>query len=205
MARSGSGRNMSFDFGLEDPNACFKRKNRWLFKIEDVSADGVSSLPPSKAARPSLSFKEIEVQHLNETVYYPGKPEWKPVTLTLYDLKKNSLNPVFEWLSELYDPRSNSQYGPSCNGFKKPQATLELYDGCGTKIETWVFETVWPQAVEFGDLDMSTSELITCDLTLRYDRAYIESGGGGGGASAALSYQEFLRLQRERNRNLIIT
>jgi len=184
MARSGSGRSMGFDFGLEDPNACFKRKNRWLFKIENVSALGVSSLPPSKAARPSLSFKEIEVQHLNETVYYPGKPEWKPITLTLYDLKKNALNPVFEWLSELYDPRSTSEYGPSCgtvdpalptDGFKKPQATLELYDGCGTKIETWFFEAVWPQAVEFGDLDMSTSELITCDLTLRYDRAYIKN------------------------------
>ena len=167
------GRNMGYDFGLENPEACMKRRNRWLFKIQNVSADGVSSLPPSKSARPSVSFKEIEVQHLNETVYFPGKPEWKPVTLTLYDLKKN-LHPVFEWLSEVYDPKTSSEYNPSCDGFKKPQATLELYDGCGEVIETWVFESVWPQSIEFGDLDMSSSELVTCDLTLRYDRAYIE-------------------------------
>lgn len=172
------GRQMGFDFGLENPNTCYKRKNRWLFKIEGVSAQGVDSLPPTKSARPSLSFKEIEVQHLNETIYYPGKPEWKPINLILYDLKQPSsrgVNPIFKWLSEIYDPKENSKYKPSCDGFKKPQATLELYDGCGKTIETWVFETVWPQAVEFGELDMGSSDLITCDLTLRYDRAYIES------------------------------
>ena len=174
MVKSGSGRNMGFDFGLNDPNTCFKRKNRWLFKIDGISADdGVNSLPPSKAARPSLSFKEIEVQHLNETIYFPGKPDWKPINLTLYDIKKNS-HPIFDWLLMLYDPQSDSKYNASCDGFKKPEATLELYDGCGTVIETWVFESIWPQAIEFGELDMTTSDLITCDLTLRYDRAYIK-------------------------------
>ena len=179
MARTGGGRNMSFDFGLEDPNACFKRKNRWLFTITGVSADsnastGVNSLPPSKTSRPSISFKEIEAQHLSETIYFPGKPEWKPITLTLYDLKK-SVNPVFNWLKKIYDPENNSKYGPSCDGFKERSATLELFDGCGRSIETWVFETIWPQSIEFGELDMTTSDLTTCDLTLRYDRAYVRN------------------------------
>jgi hypothetical protein len=167
-------RSMSFDFGLSNPETCFKRKFRWLFKIADVSAEGVDALPPSRGSRPSFSFKEIEVQHTAETIYFPGKPEWKPISLTLYDLKKNVMNPVFAWLSEVYNPQNNSLYKPSCNGFKKDEATLELYDGCGNTIETWVFESIWPQAVDFGELDMSQSEVVTCDLTLRYDRAYIK-------------------------------
>lgn len=166
------GRNMGFDFGLSDPNACFKRKNRWLFKITDISADGINSLPPSKASRPSLSFKEIEVPHLNETIYMPGKPDWKPVTLTLYDLKKN-VHPIFNWLAQIYNPKNDSFSGASCDGFKKPEGILELYDGCGDILESWVFESIWPQSIEFGDLDMTSGEVITCDLTLRYDRAYI--------------------------------
>lgn len=177
MPKSGSGRNMGFDFGLEDPNVCFKRKNRWLFIIPDISARGVASLPPSKTARPSISFKEIEVQHLNETIYFPGKPEWKPITLTLYDLKRpgsGSEHPIFRWLKTIYNPQIDAKYKFSCDGFKKDFATLEMYDGCGNVIERWIFETIWPQAVEFGDLDMSTSDLLTCDITLRYDRAYIE-------------------------------
>lgn len=167
-------RNMGFDFGLEKSDACFKRKHRWLLKIPSVSADGINSLPPNKAARPNLSFKEIEAQHLTETVFFPGKPDWKPINLQLYEVRNGGRrHPVYEWLKMVYDPREGT-YRPSCNGFKKPQARLEMYDGCGEIIETWVYEAVWPQSVEFGDLDMSLSELVVCDITLRYDRAYIE-------------------------------
>ena len=134
----------------------------------------------SKSARPNLSFKEIEAQHLNETIYFTGKPEWKPITLTLYETKHAAFHPVFNWLRQVYNPRNtasfDSSYKPSCDGFKKPKATLELYDGCGEILETWVYESIWPQSVEFGDLDMTSSDVITCDITLRYDRAYIESG-----------------------------
>lgn len=168
------GRSMGFDFGLSNPSTCFKTKFRWLFKITDVSAEGIYTLPPSRGARPSVSFKEIEVQHTNETIYFPGKPDWKPVNLTLYDLKKYGVHPVFQWLAQIYDPENDSAYKPSCNGFKKDEATLELYDGCGNVLETWVFESIWPQAVDFGELNMSESEVVTCDLTLRYDRAYVK-------------------------------
>jgi len=167
---------MGFDFGLDDSTTCFKRKNRWLFKIDGISADtkGIDSLPPSKAARPSVSFKELEAQHVTETIYFPGKPEWKPITLSLYDLKRNK-HPIFEWLKQVYDPNGdggNGTYKPSADGWKK-QCTLEMYDGCGNVIETWTFDNAWPQSIEFGDLDMTSSEVLTCEVTLRYDRAYI--------------------------------
>jgi hypothetical protein len=163
---------MGFDFGLDDSNTCFKRKNRWLFSIPTIIADGVNSLPPAKGSRPNISFKEIEAQHLSETVYFPSKPEWKPINITLYDIRNNP-HPIFDWLKNfIYDP-SLGLYLTACDGFKKPQALLEMYDGCGTVLETWTFESVWPQAVEFGELDMSSGEVVTCDLTFRYDRAYI--------------------------------
>jgi hypothetical protein len=163
---------MGPDFGLGDDDVCFKRKFRWLLTIPEVSAEKISTLPPLKSARPSLSFKEMEAQHVSETIYFPGKPEWKPISLSLYDIKKPT-HPVFDWIKKLYDPQAGT-YQFSCEGFKKDRATLELYDGCGEVIETWIFENVWPQSIEFGELDMTASEFLTCDLTLRYDRAYIE-------------------------------
>lgn len=169
------GRQMSFDFGLEKGHP--RRKNRWLFKIEGISAQGNNALPPSKAARPNLTFKEMEAQHLNETIFFPSKPEWKPITLTLYEPfcgNDHTKHPVFEWLKKGYDPKNGNWKPALDNQFKIDRATLELYDGCGNTLETWVFEGVWPQGVEFGELDMGSSEVITCDLTLRYDRAWIE-------------------------------
>jgi hypothetical protein len=167
-------RNMGFDFGLENPSSCFKQKNRWLFILEGISADktGITALPPARGARPSLSFKESEAQHLNETVYYPSKPEWKPINLTLYDIKKEgaTTHPIFEYFKKYYDPQQELFSTP--NKLKLTEATLELYDGCGNIIETWKFENVYASGVEFGDLDMTTSDIVYCDLTLRYDRAY---------------------------------
>lgn len=167
---------MGLDFGLEKPEVCIPRKFRWLFTIKDVSADSGSaeSLPPTRANRPVVSFKELELEHLSETVYFPGKPDWRPVTLVLYDLKRNK-NPVFEWLKKFYDPCSDSgtiKYAglTSENGLKK-DATLELYNGCGDVIETWTFENVWPQTIDFGELDMSSNEIVMVEVTLRYDRA----------------------------------
>lgn len=166
-------RTMGFDFGLDSADTCFKRKNRWLFTIFGISADESSALalPPSKANRPSVSFKEIEVQHVTETIKLPGKPDWKPITLTLYDLRKEK-NPVFQWIKNVYDSE-NGFYFPSSDFFKKPNSRLELYDGCGNVIEGWILENIWPQNIEFGELDYSSSEVVTCDLTLVYDRAYI--------------------------------
>lgn len=167
---------MGFDFGLDEPNTCFKRKFRWLLRIPDVCSDTIQTLPPLKGSRPSLSFKEMEVQHTTETIYFPGKPEWKPITLTLYDIKKNQ-HPVFEWIKKLYDPDLGEyKYSFDDNikeSFKKSEAELAVYDGCGNIIETWIYENIWCQNIEFGDLDMTSSEYLTCDITLRYDRAYI--------------------------------
>lgn len=169
------GRNMGLDFGLGDSGTCFKRKFRWLFQIDQISALGVQSLPPSKAARPNFGFKETPAEHLNETIYIPTKTEWKTIDLTLFDLKRQK-HPVFTWIQKQYDPTNGKWYQPGANGGPfKLTANLILYDGCGNSIETWTFDNVWPQNVNFDELDMGDSAYLTCNITLRYDRAYISA------------------------------
>ncbi len=159
------------------PATQFKHRNRWKFIIPDVSASGVSSLPPSKVSRLGFSFKEMQAEHLNETIFFPSKPEWKPITLTLYDIVKGTQNPIFTWLKRAYNPTPEMcSYWKPClesESVKCAQCFLVEYDGCGVEVERWVFEHAWPQAVEFSDGDMSSGEVNVCDVTLRYDRAYI--------------------------------
>lgn len=172
----------SFDETAERVTAktCLRRF-RWLFKIDGISASGAQSLPPSQSARPNISFTESEARHLNENYYYPAKPDWKPVSLVLFDVLKigetgRRKHPIFEWLQKAYDPKivSGQNWFPAANGFIK-EARLEMLSGCGEIIETWIYEQVWPQVIDFGQLDMANNEILTCDLTLRYARAYIES------------------------------
>lgn len=153
--------------------ACFRQKFRWLFRIDGVSGPPSEALPPQRGARPSLAFKEMELNHIVETIPFPARPDWKPVNLTLYDIKKNS-HPVFDWIKKVYNPcKSDNIWSPSIGTDFKKIGRLEILDGCGNVSETWVWENIWPTNAEFGELDMSNSEVIVCELTLRYDRAYI--------------------------------
>src|ERR1035437_19181 len=102
-----SQQTMGLQFGLERDDLCIKRSFRWLFKIDGISASGVNSLPPQKSARPSVSFKEMSAEGLNETIYFPGKPDWKPINLVLYDISTND-NPVFNWIKQIYDPQNDT-------------------------------------------------------------------------------------------------
>ena len=159
---------MSWDFGLEKTDACFKRKYRWLLKIPEVSATGIETLPPTKSARPSITFKTLEAQHMQETIYFPGKPDWKPLNLTLFDLRKNE-NPIWTWIKLTYPAEDSKGRAPK---YKK-QGLLEMYDGCGTTIEQWRLDNMFIESADFGDLDHSVSDVTYIDVTLRYDRAVL--------------------------------
>ena len=166
---------MGLRFGLEGVGQYCKRQFRWIFEIEDVCGVGeisTNALPPEKGARPNISFKEMEAKHLIEDVFYPAKPEWKPINITLFDLDKQK-HPVYEWLKECYDPEKGKFKAPK-DGKLIKDCTLKMLDGCGNIIETWIFEDAWPQAVNFMNLDMTSNQIVMCEITLRYVRAYVQ-------------------------------
>ena len=174
---------MGMQMGLEGDGRYCKRQFRWMFTITNIVGDLGSSgsmqcLPPEKSARPNLAFKETNVQHLIEEVFYPTKPDWKPITITVYDLQK-STHPIWKWLIELYDPEQGDFNVPNINpgpttGFIR-ECSLQLFDGPGNPIEQWIYEDCWPQAVNFQPLDMTQNGVVMCDITLRYARAYIQA------------------------------
>lgn len=174
--------------GMWNSDLVFKRNFRWLFSLDNIirvpEGSTLDAKPPSKAQRPNLSFKEIPLEHQSETVYMPGKSEWKPVSLTLYDTGginigrgncRLSDNSIYKWIREFYWPEQ-AKYGFAAQGLKKT-AFLTMYDGGGNWLEQWRFENAWPQDINFGELDYQDSGISTIDLALRYDRAYITFGG----------------------------
>ncbi len=168
---------MGLSQGLEADSVLLKRKFRWLFKIPDVAIDGVKTLPPRRGARPGYQFKEYDFQHLSETIYYPLKLDWKTINVVLYDNLCNE-NPVLDWLSKVYEyfPEEGDEltFKKAGEGIKR-DCLLELYDGCGNIMEQWNFENAYPSSVDWGDLDMDSSDIVVADITLRYDRAWIVS------------------------------
>ena len=150
------------------------RKNRWMFTVNPYIGKEMKMLPPSKSARPNVSFKEYTAEHLNETIYFPGRVDFSTLDVTLYDVNSDD-NIIYKWMKKIYDPE-NGTYGPSLGpqGSEnfKIDAILTLYNGCGCAIEEWTYKNAFPLKIDWGELDMERSEVLTVDLSLRFDRVF---------------------------------
>ena len=165
---------------LGDRNLIFKRKFRWTFRVEEVClAKGNDIVPDSfvkLAARPNLTIEETEINRLNAKGWIPGKASWETITVTYYDVADGANLPLWKWLASVYDFTDpfHLHMGSSRQDYAS-KGVLKLYDGCGTTIEQWILEDLWPQAINFGELDYSSSEESNIELTLRYSTVTYKS------------------------------
>lgn len=179
----------------------FKRKYRWTFVLISPCGGVVPEHTVKLAARPNLTIEETEINFLHGKMWIPGKGTWETITVTYYDLGNDggSLSGLWSWLATVYDftdpvnLRQASKRGSAVaqaigntlvvggvsSGGYAGTATLTLYDGCGTPMEIWTLGGVWPQAINFGELDYSSSEEVTIELTLRYFEVKYEPKCGG--------------------------
>ncbi len=161
----------------------FKRQNQFVIHIPDVTHVGSSAariynrvLLEEKAARPRLSYREIEASHLIETIYFAGRPSWDPLKVTLYDVAQT--NPAWGWITSNYfvRPAGGGQVGVGylggASGNFKRNVQIFMLDGCGYAIEAWNYVNAYPTEIDWGEVDMGSSGVMRVSMTLRYDRAY---------------------------------
>ena len=160
-----------------------KRKFRWTFEVRrtggakpagnDALAGGASPDVPASfvkmAARPNISIEETEINFLNGKTYIPGKGTWETLTVTYYDVSGDDNMALWDWLADVYnftDPLGLQQN--SRRGCYAGIGICTMYTGCGDPMERWTLGDCWPQAVNFGELDYSSSEEATVEVTIRY-------------------------------------
>lgn len=158
------------------------------------------------ASRPNLTIEETEINFLHGKMWIPGKGSWETITVTYYDLGgqgsvQDGMTSLYSWIATVYNftgkpsegtsgtfgailsqssKRGTQPYGSATGvGGYAAVGTLDLYDGCGKSMETWTLGHMWPQAVNFGELDYSSSEEVTVELTLRYSEVSYSSTCGG--------------------------
>lgn len=152
---------------LGAPGVILKRKFRFTLEI----ATPCGNVPASfvkVAARPSLDIDETELNFLNGVTWIPGKGKWQPITVTYYDTNSNNMGGLLSWIATVYDFTDPINLKQSEKAGWNGTALLTMYDGCGGPMERWLLGSVWPQSVNFGDLDYGNSEEATIELTLKY-------------------------------------
>jgi hypothetical protein len=166
---------------LSNANTIFKRKYRWTFSLET----GCGIIPETivkVANRPQIDIDETEINYLHGKMWIPGKASWQTTSVTFYDVLtqdggNNDISNLYKWLSTVYafhDSKGLHQSSVKGSGMESGDsgysgtATLQLYDGCGKVLETWILSHVWPQSISFGELDYASSDEATVEVTLRY-------------------------------------
>lgn len=156
---------------IGQPDKTFKRKFRWTFELLGM-CDNQKNVVPEHfvqiASRPNLEIEETEINHLNATTWIPGKAKWQTISVTYLDVADQQMQSLWNWLATIYDFTDPINLRQGERRDWDATALLSMYDGCGVLIETWQMQRVFPTAIDFGDVDYSSSEIATIELTLRY-------------------------------------
>ena len=158
---------------LLDPNDIFftpfepKTKNRFVMYIGDIPAYLVKTMN-----RPSITFEEVEINHINVKRYVKGKGAWNTLEVTLYDpIVPSGAQAVMEWV-RLHHESVTGRDGYS--DFYKKDITFNVLGPVGDKVEEWTLKGAFIQAATFSDMDYSATNVSDISLTLRYDYAILQ-------------------------------
>lgn len=151
-----------------------RRKHRWVFETLGRGTGQFSQaelLVLLSASRPSLKFDDsVEMHHNQEVARFAGKHDWDPVTMVWYDVEQQPdvSRGLYHWIETVLNMQSMDVAHPR---FYKRNAALIMLDGSGQATEQWSMMGTWPAACNWQELDYSSSDLMTLEATMRFDRA----------------------------------
>jgi|TARA_R110000851_G_scaffold234911_3_gene387410 hypothetical protein len=144
-----------------------KIKNRFIMYVEGVPAYLIKA-----AARPTISFEEIALDHINVKRYVKGKGDWQNLNITLYDpIVPSGAQAVMEWV-RLHKESVTGRDGYS--DFYKKDITINVLGPVGDKVEEWTLKGAWIKEANFGEMAWESNEPNDIVLTLRYDYAILQ-------------------------------
>jgi hypothetical protein len=144
-----------------------KMKNRYIMEW-----DGVPGYMVKAAARPSIQFEKVTLDHINIKRQLQGKGEWQDITITLYDpIVPSAAQAVMDWIRLGHESITGRR---GYADFYKKDIDFYMLGPVGDKIEQWKIKGAFITNANFGDVSFDSNEPATIELTLTYDYAILE-------------------------------
>jgi len=144
-----------------------KIKNRFIMNI-----DGVPAYLINKVSRPTITFDEVTLNHMNVERYVKGKGAWAELAVTLYDpIVPSAAQSVMEWVRLSHESVTGRD---GYSDFYKKDVTINVLGPVGDIVEEWTLKGTWIKTANFGDLDFGSNEPADITLALRYDYAILQ-------------------------------
>lgn len=137
--------------------------------------------------RPQVSFQDIDVHVYNSVVRIAGKHTWGDVSTTLRDdAGGNVTRLIGEQLQKQFDFMEQSS--AAAGGDYKFITRCEMLDGGNGDyepqiLETWELYGCYVKEANYQEVNYSSNDPVTIQLSLRFDNAVQSPGGTGVGTA----------------------
>ena len=143
-----------------------KVQNRFLMSIA-----GIPSYLIKKISRPSITFGEIVLDHINVKRKIKGKANWDNISCELYDpVTPSGAQAVMEWIRLSHESVTGRD---GYSDFYKKQITISTLGPVGDVVEEWILKGAYCQSANFGDMDWSSEAPANISLTIVMDYAIL--------------------------------
>jgi hypothetical protein len=142
------------EVAVEHPEFFIKLNHRPISEIDFINS--------KETVKKELSFSLTDDSPWDNSTHEYKKPN-------------DTLLIVYRWLSEAYNFANENGEVKTKEGWGNWSGVLTMYTGCGDLLERWTMNRVVPLSVNFGELDYSSSDVLTIEVTLMYDEVKYES------------------------------
>jgi len=161
-----------------------KRQFRFLLQLSPIESYVIT-----KVNRPSFDVGEAEHKFINHTFYYPGRVTWQDVSFSLVD----SVMPDTTGILMKMLMASGYRFPSNTVNAQRTMSKVEAVSAVGQVmihvlghgdttdpssegseiLETWTLKNPWIKSVAMGDLDYGSDDILSMDVTLKYDWAQL--------------------------------
>ena len=143
-----------------------KLQNRFLMNI-----DGIDSYLIKKISRPTISFGEIVLDHINVKRKIKGKSNWENISCELYDpVTPSGAQAVMEWVRLGHESVTGRD---GYSDFYKKDIRIKTLGPVGDVVEEWILKGAYCQNANFGDMDWTSDTPANISMTIVMDYAIL--------------------------------
>jgi hypothetical protein len=125
-----------------------------------------------------FQVEDIEVNRVNDKVYFPGRPSMDELVVTFDNLQKARIDKLlYELMATSYDPRTgilNNKFAPNTDNqtqlrTDKCEIQIAQLEGNGIPRNVIRLFGAFPKKITHGEYNYATNEFHTIEMTFRYD------------------------------------
>jgi len=161
-------------------------KRNFRFKVQITGLGGNDILWWAKTVTtPAFDVSEVEHNYLDNKFYFPGRVSWNEVSLTLVDpISVDAValtNQLIEGQGYVVPsgPADNVTMSKAKGTAALGAIKITIFNAEGVEIEIWQLNQPFIKSAKYGDLDYSSDDLRSVELSIRYDWATCETKNSG--------------------------